>query len=92
MPKDPKDSGLPARRIPDELAHRHAHEAAGKAVEKIAIAYDSLFWDATAQQALAAVIMSGSDKKELADPKWSAIHAAEYADALLKERQRRAKK
>lgn len=92
MPKDPRDSGLPARRIPDELAHRHAHEAAGKAVEKIAIAYDSLFWDAAAQAALGAVIRSGSNTKELVEPKQAAQHAAEYADALLKERQRRVKK
>ena len=52
-------------RLPDEAIHRFAHEAAGlaaaKHIEKITWAYESMFWDDTAKQALAA--FAGSPTK-----------------------------
>lgn len=86
----PKDDERRLSRIPEEAQHRLAvRENQEKQIERLEVAYDTIFWDAAAQTCLAA--LAGKGGKEL-EPKYAAEVAAEYADALLKERKRRAKK
>ncbi len=94
MPRRGEGSMIPdpRRRPPDELVHRMAHAAAGKAadkmIQKISVAYDSVFWDDTAKSILAA-IAPVQEKGKFMHPADAAEIASEYADALLAQRQKR---
>ena len=97
MPDKPdrKDERPKRFRAPDELLHRFAHQAATRAAEKhigkITWAYETMFWDDAAKQALAAFAGSPAKGKFL-DPEDAAEMAAQYADALVEERRKRISK